>query len=216
MQTLKQSAIAVVGAFALFGLGTGFAAAADVPAQPAVPEQAAVPPRRPAPVEASLSLCSAPVVYASSAAVVYTRYPPPRGCPRRYAYGLSPRVRRGLRLPGLSALCRYYALWRSRCITAIVGIEPRKVRAARSKLGRLVGDPSDGGLPADSRSSLRFGGTKQSPSQGMAAKSPRPSPGDGIIAGRSAEARMQTVHDPSLVSHYVTDAFYRELMRAVP
>ncbi len=97
MQTLKQTAIAVIGAFALFGLGTGFAAAADVPAQPEVPQQNAAPP--PAPrtvVKRVYRYAPRPVVYVRPAvAYRYTRVvvASPYVYPRPYVagYGIYPR-----------------------------------------------------------------------------------------------------------------------------
>ena len=90
MQTMKQRAIAIVGVIALIGLGTGFTAAADAPAQPAVPEKAEVPQPRPAVVKQVYRYAPAPVVYTTPRVVYLT----PRVYPRRYvaAYGIYPRA----------------------------------------------------------------------------------------------------------------------------
>ena len=90
MQTTKQRAIAIVGVIALIGLGTGFTAAADAPAQPGVPEKVEAPQPRPAVVKRVYRYAPAPVVYAAPRVVYLT----PRVYTRRYvaAYGVYPRA----------------------------------------------------------------------------------------------------------------------------
>jgi hypothetical protein len=91
MQTLKQWAIAAVGAVAFGGLGMASAPAADVAVQPGpTVYERAVPQYAPAPVEV-YPAAPPPVVYRYAPppppAVVYYDYPPPVVVyPRRYRY----------------------------------------------------------------------------------------------------------------------------------
>jgi hypothetical protein len=90
MQTLKQWALAVVGAVALGGPATGVAQAADIPAQPYY-RSAPAPQYAPPPV---VQAYPPPVVYRyAPPPVVYYNVPapivvaPPVVYPRRFVYG---------------------------------------------------------------------------------------------------------------------------------
>ena len=141
MQTMKQRAIAIVGVIALIGLGTGFTAAADAPAQPAVPEKAEVP--QPGRLSStSLSLCSGSGrLHHSARRLPHAPCLPPTVCCRlrHLSTGvcrlLSPAVCRRLRFPDVSAICcRLSHRMSPAGISGVVGIEPiRRGRAAVSK-----------------------------------------------------------------------------------
>ena len=164
MQTMKQRAIAIVGVIALIGLGTGFTAAADAPAQPAVPEKAEVPQPRPAVVKRVLSLCSGSGrLHHSARRLPHAPCLPPTVCCRlrHLSTGvcrlLSPAVCRRLRFPDVSAICRrLFTVCRPRAFPAsLVLSRIRRGRAAVARLSPRM-DTSEWRAPADSRSSLRF------------------------------------------------------------
>jgi hypothetical protein len=99
MQTLKQWAVACVGAVALAGSGTGVATAADIPAQPYyqpadAPGPQYAPQYVPGPVEGAYppppvvyGYARPPVVYYDAPPVVVVPGP---AYPRRYVYGYVP------------------------------------------------------------------------------------------------------------------------------